>query len=272
MAQTATAAIGHNSGEAKSLNPFDLRLSSAFKPIEERIFELEAAMQRVPKEINDDNAGLVVDFAKQVKDALRDNETIRKDLKAPFIEKGRRIDDAAKGLAGPLDKMAKAMNQRLDAYNREREARERKAREEAEAEARRKAAEAEAKAKAEREAAEKAAAEAKSEEERKAAEQRIAAVHQSEAGARLAAQEAEKAAKAKPALLRGTGATAISQKYWHIETDYAAIDLNRLRAHLSQDAIDAAIRKLVQENAEGDTCLLRMPGVTVERRTRSAIR
>ena len=48
--------------------------------------------------------------------------------------------------------------------------------------------------------------------------------------------------------------------------------LNRLRRHLSQEAIDTAIRKLIQEHAEGDTCLLRMAGLKVERRTRSAIR
>ena len=270
MAQ-AEQQIGHNQGPV-SLDPFEERIKVAFREVEDRINELEVGLQRVPNVIDNDNAGDVSDFFKQVKTAMKDAEKIRKELKQPLDEKGKKVQSYHQSIIVPADRVLKKVSERFDEYDRKRAA------EEAAriAEERRKAAEKEeaerARAQKKREAAEAAAKEADNEATREHAERKMAEARQAEREAQAASEAVNTTSKARVGSIRGAASARLVQSFWDFEADFEQIDLNRLRDYLAQEAIETALRKAIKDTAEGETCSLKIPGVRVFRNQRRITR
>ena len=234
MTEAAIADIGHN-------NPPDaaalLRevLEDGNADLIKRTDDLLEAAERVPTIIDADNAGRVGDFIKQLTAANKHAEAKRKDAKEPHLEAGRVVDGFFKAISDPLDKEKKKITARLTQYQR------------AKADAERRQREAEART---------------AEEERRAAEQALEQEAGWGAGAKeevlddaVAAEErardAAKEADAKPAELSRTrgdyGSVASLRTIWTGElADRDTLDLEALRPHFTQDALEKAIRTYVK--------------------------
>lgn len=202
--------------------------------------ELLAAAARVPAINDDDMAGKVSDFIKQLSALTKASESKRTDAKEPYLDGGRSVDGFFKAISDPVVKAKTSIEKRLTDYLREKEAaarrermeQERLAREAAEA-ARR---EAEERAKAARDAAELDAA--------------IEAEKEAEvASADLA--KAEAAADVKPAELSRTrgeyGAVSSLRTQWVFdEINRAEIDLEALRPYIPTDGLEKAVRAFIK--------------------------
>lgn len=192
-----------------------------------RTDELLAAVERVPAKIDDDAVvEKATSFVKQIKAHAKSVETTRVAEKEPYLAGSRTVDAYFAKLGDQLKKAAQAVESRIGAYLREKEAAERRRREE---EARKAREEAEARAAAMRE--------------------------QSDMDAALQAEEdarrAQKAAEVKAADLartRGTlGGVATLRTSWVGElSDRKALDLEALRPLFTDDALNAAIRAAVK--------------------------
>ncbi len=252
--------MGHNQGPdaAEALRQ---RLEERFGPNVERRDELLEAFERAPETMGDDaTAGRTGDFIKQLAAAVKDAETHRKAEKEPFLNSGRTVDGWFKGISEPLQAAQKVMTTRLTVYERAKAAEERKRREAEEAAAR---AEAEA---AIAEAKERAAI-VKNDADLDAAIQ----AEEAAALARAAAQDAKKEAEANAAELSRTrgdlGSVASLRTAWVGElTDRATLDLEALRQHLSEDALEKAIRAYVKAGGR------ELPGAQIEERTTTVVR
>lgn len=259
MNAAVAAAIGDNN--PPDLPPVTARLTEDHAALLARRDELLAGMARVPDEVADeDTAGRVADFAKQIAAAIKNADTARIAEKEPFLDGGRQVDGFFKKVTDPLDRAKKGLADRLTAYQRKVAEAERLRREEEErrrkVEADRIAAEAAAKA--------AAAADDAGLDDAIAAE---AAADQAMADAVLA----ERAADAKPAELARTrgdfGAVSSLRTFWDVEiVDARVLDLEALRPHIPVGAMEQACRSFVK--AGGRTLV----GARIFENTRSVIR
>ena len=238
---TSTADILSNNPPT-DVDPLRDRLAEQHAALLKRRDELLAAIERAPELIEDDDlAGKMGDFSqKQIAGCLKALEGARVAEKEVFLSAGRTVDGFFQGIAGPLAKGKAIIDARRKVYLDKKAAAERAARMEAERIAR------EAADKAAREAAEKAAAMRKDED-------LAAAVAAEDAArvARAAAEDATRAAAAKPAELsrvRGDyGSVSSLKQFWDFaDIDRAALDLEKLREHLPQDALEKAVRSFVK--------------------------
>ena len=144
-----------------------------------RAAELLEAVPRIPDIGNDDDAGKVGDFVKQIAACVKTLEAARVGEKEPFLAAGREVDGVFNGLKERLEKGKTEISRKLTAYLNEKARIEREARE---AEERRRADEAR-RAEEERRKAEQA---------RREAEERA---RRAEEEARQAKENAEREAK-----------------------------------------------------------------------------
>lgn len=257
------ATIGDNLPQISAAEALHERLAESFASQTKRRDELLAAAKRAPTAIDDDEAaGKVTDFIKQLAAAVKAAEATRVDEKEPFLESGRTVDGFFKAITEPLKKAKVSITSVLTIYQKriadaERKAREeiaRKAREEAEATAK-KAAEAEAKIK-------------DAVDLDNAVEAEAARVQ-----AEAAAAEAKKSADAKAAELsqvRGDygGHSSLRTSWVHDEgaVDRAALDVEALRDHFPLDALHKAIRSYIKAGGR------KLDGVRIYEQTKSVVR
>ena len=236
----AIAKIGDNM-PPHDADPLRDRLSETHAALLKRRDELLAASERAPSEVSDeDTAGKVADFIKQIAACIKNTDTHRVAEKEVYLAGGRTVDGWFKKIADPLAEAKAKIEARLTIYQRRKADAERRAREEVERAAR-----------AEAERAAKAAAEAEA--AIKAASDLQAAIVAEAAAAQAAAdaEKAKKAAEAKPAELsrsRGDyGAVASLHTFWDFaDLDRATLDLEALRQHLPADALEKAVRAFVK--------------------------
>lgn len=260
MAATAAAAnIGHNQPDpAEALRD---ELNSRHGRIVARRDELLDAATRVPEVIeNDEMAGRVQDYVKQLAACFKTAETTRIGEKEPYLSGARIVDGFFKAITDPVEKVKRGIESRLTLYLRKKADEERRARDEAARIAR----EAEERA---RKDAEAAAATATTETELAGAIDAEAVANQAQANATAAAE----AAAAKPAELSRTrgdfGSVASLRATWTFaDLDRNAIDLEALRAHLPTDALEKAVRAFIKAGGRA------LPGVRIYEETTAVVR
>lgn len=202
--------------------------------------ELLAAGARVPIIKDDDIAGKVSDFVKQLTALAKTAESKRTDAKEPYLDGGRSVDGFFKAIAEPVTKLKTSVERNLTTYLREKADRERREREEQERIAR------DASDKARREAEERAAA--------LASEKDLPAALEAEQAANTAAADlvkAEQAADVKAAELSRTrgeyGAMSSLRTSWTFDQiDRTTLDLETLRQHLPSDGLEKAVRAFIK--------------------------
>lgn len=206
----------------------------------ERRNELVDAEARIP-DINDDQvAGKVSDYIKQITECSKSADKHRVASKEPYLAGGRAVDGFFKAISEPLDSVKKRTERKLGEYLREKEARERRAREEAERKA--------------REEAERARREAEEAAARLASEADLTDAVDAErraASAQAEATKAEKEANAKAAEMSRTrgeyGAVSSLRTVWTFaDLDRAGLDLEALRNHLPMDGLEKAVRSYIR--------------------------
>lgn len=212
----------------------------------------------------DEQHGRSTDFYKDVDGVIKEIKKTREAEKAPFLEGGRKVDSFFNSISDTLEKVNSGIAARCTAFLRAKEdearrkrlAEEQRLRDEA-AEANRKAAEAtrladEARA---REAAARkpenktaAAAEARGHDETAEYLQSVAAQTSH------AAEQAGRAAEAKPADLartRGKSSLGTLRAEWTFSIeDYSKIPLETLRPYLERAAIEKALKGFVKVHKE----------------------
>lgn len=222
-------------------DPLRERLTSQYADLAARNDELLAACELAPSAVADDEADKdLSDFLVQLHKQMKRIEAIRVDEKEVYLAGGRTVDGFFRNVHEPINKWYKELNTRLTYYKTQKEIAERRKRE---AEQRR--ADEIARAAAE-EAARQAAAIKKESDLNKALEAEERAKQ-----AAAAALKAREEAQAKAAELSRTrsdhGSVSGLRVRWtgHM-TDRATLDLRVLREHLSEDAINQAIRSFVK--------------------------
>jgi hypothetical protein len=243
-AAPAAPGLGHNQ-PPDEIAELHASLADTNRQLTERRDALLDAGQRVPQAVEDDEgAGRVAEFIKQIAACEKVAEASRVALKEPFLAKGRAVDGFFKKIVDPLVALKRTVNARLTAYQQKKAAAERAARE---AEERR-----------QREAAAKAAAEAAAAAASITTEADLSQAIAKEDVAKMAGASAEKAAEvaqAKPAELSRTrgdfGSVASLHTYIAFkDLDRAELDLEALRQHLSSDALEKAVRSYIRANSE----------------------
>jgi hypothetical protein len=239
MTDAAVAQIGDNLPPADA-DPLRERLQADHAPLCDRAADLLAAAERAPETVDDDNAGDVGDFIKQIAGHMKTLDVARVAEKEPYLAGGRNVDGFFKPMVDKLKQAKTMVEARLNKHLRAKAEEERRRREE---EARRQAEE-EARRRAEAERLEREARDAKTLEEAIAAEE---AAKQAEAD-RLKAQ---KEAAAKPADMSRTrgdyGSVASLRTFWDFEVeDIHKVPLEQIRAHLPIAAVEQAIRSYVK--------------------------
>lgn len=190
--------LGHNSG--KNLREI---LIEQHATVLNRASELLGGLDRLPDISDDDTAGKVTDFKKQITTCVKTLEALRVSEKDPFLVAGREVDGVFNGPKDKLEKGLVTVNKRLTVYLNEKARIEREAREaeeRARAEVARRAEEDRRKAEAARREAEerarRAEEEARLQKERAEREAREAAERHArelaEAEARAQAEEAKR--------------------------------------------------------------------------------
>ena len=223
--------------------------------------DLIAAFDRTPESVDDEEtAGKVQDFVKQIDAAVKRSEALRKDRKEPYLEGGRQVDGFFKGVSDPLAKASKSLKDRITVFLRRKADAERRAREEAERKAREEA------ERAAKEAAERAEALANETDLAEAIEAEDEAIAAAEA-----ARKAEKEAAAKAADLSRTrgeyGAVGSLRTTWAFEVlDIHELDLEAIRAHLPIQAVEQAIRSFVKAGGR------ELKGVRIFEETNAVVR
>lgn len=254
------APAGHN------LPPADIdilreRLADDAKKLLQRRDELLASAARAPATVEDDEtAGKTADLIKLLTACHKNAEAARVHAKEPFLAGGRAVDGFYALITGPLEKAKRAIEQRLTVFQRKKAEEERRRRED---EARRQRDE------AERLRLEAAAREQAMRDETQLDEAVTAAALAKQAEADL--MRADREARAKAADLsrnRGDyGAVASLRTFWDFtDLDRNTIDLEALRFHLPQDAIEKAVRSLIK--AGGRT----LRGCTIFENTSTSVR
>ena len=260
-AATIEHGVGHNLPPAENAEILRAEFAERHGALVRRRDDLLQAVDRVPATVDDDQtAGNVGDFIKQLDAGRKAAEGARVAEKEPFLEGGRTVDGWFKKITEPLIDAKKDIEARLNIYLRAKADAERKAREEAERLAREKAAEAAAEA-------------ARKEQEAKDAkglDDAVAAEDAAKAAAEAAA-EAQQEADAKPAELSRTrgdyGSVASLRARWTFkDLDRATLDLQALRQHLSTDALEKAVRSYIKAGGRA------LPGVHIFETTSTVVR
>lgn len=222
-------------------------LRDRYGDILDRASELIESSLRVPSTITDDEtAGKVGDYIKQVMACNKNAEAARVKEKEPHLAAGRSVDAWFKKITDNLEATKKNVERRLTTYLREKEAKERAAREEAARLAAKQAAEAEAAMRSQTDLEDAITAQAD-------------------------ADKAKKEAEAKAADLsrnRGDmGSVSSLRTFWDFaDMDRDALDLEALRAHIPQDALDKAVRSFVKAGGR------QLRGVRIYQNTQAAVR
>ena len=240
MTDAPVAVIGDNLPPADA-DPLRDRLAADYKDLGTRKDDLLEAAERVPATVKDEEAaGKVADFIKQLAACHNNAESHRKKEKEDFLKGGRNVDGWFKQITEPLAKVKKDIEKRLTLYQREVMITERRIREEAQ----RKADEA---AKLASEEAAKAAAAIKEEGDLGKAIEAEERAKQAEADA-IKAQEAAIAKAADLARTRGDygGVASLRTRWTGVLTDRATLKLEFLRDHIPEAALEAAIRSFVK--------------------------
>lgn len=219
--------------------------------------DLLAAFERAPSEVNDDEAaGKLGDFIKQIAAAITLAERRRVDSKEPAMAAAKAIDGFYSPVKDALTKAKTALTERVGVYLRKKEAEERRRLEETAASAR---------------------AEAKRLEDEAAAKIKTApklvvdAAIETAAGAAQASRDAGDAATAKPADLARTrgdyGAVATLRQVWDFEIESldAARAAEALRPYFSQAVVETAIRAYVKAGGR------ELPGVKIFQKAVAAV-
>lgn len=217
--------------------------------------ELMAQADAIAKRANDapkivpDDAGLAAigDIGAEALKLWKQADADRQNEKAPYLTAERQVDGFFKPVLERLDRIKRAMLDRATAYNRAKAEAERKQREEA---ARREREEAEAR----KREAEQAAADGRVED----AMADVQAAEQAQDNAAAAAAHAAAPAADMTRVRSEAGTVITTATRWRHEiTDFDAIPLDRLRAYIKRDAIDAALRQFVKNGHR------QLPGVRI---------
>ncbi len=239
-------------------NPLQDRLAQDHAELMARRDELLAAFERTPETVGDEEANKkFATLAKLLAALVKKTETTRVGEKEVYLEGGRQVDGWFKQITEPVKKAKTSLETRQTEWQRKMAAEERKRRQEEERKA--------------REEADRLAKEAaKKEQEARDAKTLDDAVAAEEAAKQAAAdaEVAAKAADATPAALSRTrsdeGAVASLRRWWDFrDLDRSHIDLERLRQHLSHDALEKAVRSYIK--AGGRT----LPGVVIFENSRT---
>ncbi len=249
MSDATAPAIGDN------LPPVDFdalteRLRESHQELIARNTELLEALDRVPEEFeSEETANKAADFIKQLQAQLKNTEAIRVKEKEPYLDGGRRVDGFFKNLSDKIEAAKTTVTKRLTKWQikvAEEERRQREAEAAEAAERARKAREEEERAAAEMAA--KAAAEAP---EQDAAVTEAVVAEENRQAAEADAETARRAAEAKPADLSRTrsaaGSVASLKREWTFRNlDRAELDLNELRYHIPEAALEQAVRSFIK--------------------------
>jgi multidrug efflux pump subunit AcrA (membrane-fusion protein) len=240
MTDQAAAEMGDNHPET-DVDPLLARLREDHADLLTRRAELLGGISRAPDAVDSEQtAGNMADFDEQLKKFLKSAKIAHESEKAPFLVAGRTVDGFLHSLVDDVTAGRARLNVVRKKYADEKAAAERRRREE---EARIAREESERLA---REAAERAAAMSQPEDLDEAVRAEDAATQ-----ARLDAEQAQKDAEAKPAEMgksRGDygGQTSLKQFWDFADIDRATLDLNALRQHLPEDALDKALRSFIK--------------------------
>ena len=238
-----TPGIGHNAPVLPTPEELRAGLEMDNETLIARKDELLEAFERTPETIEDDEvAGRVQDFVKQI-DACRKNASAgRVAAKEPYLDGGRTVDGFFKAITEPLEAAKKELGTRVTAYLRKKKEAERQRRVEEERRARE---EAERK---QREAEARAAA-AKT-------EQDLDKAIEAEEAADAAEQEAIDAARAAEANAADMSRTrgeygsvgSLRTRWVHDEAtlDRKTLDLEALRQHIPETALHQAVRSYIK--------------------------
>jgi hypothetical protein len=258
---TNVAYIGHNDPPPESTLD---RLRSDHANLIARKDELLGGCERAPSVIEDEEtAGKMADFVqKQIDPFLKRALAVHEAEKEPFLSGGRTVDGFWHSLVDDLRKAKDGLNAVRKAYADKKAAEERRRREE--------------EARKAREEQERLAREAREREAAACNEVGLdAAIAAQEAAdrARLNADEAARAAAAKPAELgrsRGDygGLTTLKQFWDFADINRGAIDLEALRGHIPMDALEKAIRSWIKANADALKEGKRLTGARIFENTR----
>ncbi len=262
MTDTALAerGIGDNMPPPDA-DPLRDRLTTDYVDQIERRDELLAGAERVPEDIeNEATAQKTGDFIKQLSGAAKNANASRIAEKEPYLAGGRGVDGFFKAITEPLADAKKDIESRLNIFLRAKAVAERRAREEVERQAR------EAAAKAAKEAADRIAA-LKDEEDLEAAIAAEEIAKHAEADRLKAAKEAE-ANQAEMSRTRGDyGSVASLRTFMDFkDMDRAKLDLEALRQHLNQDALEKAVRSYVKAGGR------ELAGVTIFENSQAVVR
>ena len=202
---------------------------------------LADAATRAPETIEDeDTAAAVSDYIKELSACVKTLEGARVSEKEPFLKSGRTVDGFFKKMADSLDTVKRTVEKGLTVYQRKVAEEERKRREEEERRA--------------REEAERARKVAEARASALAAETDLSPAIEAEREAEQAAADlarAERETRANAAELSRTrsdkGAVASLRTFWDFDgLDRDTIDLEKLRHHLPQVALESAVRSFVK--------------------------
>ena len=222
-------------------NPLRDRLTVDHASLTARLNELLASAARAPEVIEDvESLKRFATLAKSFQALIKKAETERVAEKEPYLEGGRIVMAWFADITDPAKKAKASIETRQTEWQRKVAAEERRRRQEEERKA--------------REEADRLAREAaKREQEARDAKTLDDAVAAEEAAKQAAAdaEAAAKAAAAKPADLSRTrsdeGAVASLRTFWDFrDLDRAKIDLEALRQHLPEDALERAVRSFVK--------------------------
>lgn len=234
-------------------------LDEQYAPLAARRDALLEAAERVPPIHDDESAGKVGDFIKQIAAAIKNGEAARVKEKEPFLAGSRTVDGYFRAITDPLDRVKRAIESRLTTFLREKAERERRARQKAEDDARKEA--------------DRLAEAARKAEEAAKTDKGLAKAIEADARAQTAVADlaqAEKRTDAKPAELsrnRGDlGSTASLRTFWDFKNlERASLDLEALRYHLPQDGIEKAVRSLIKSGVR------ELRGVEIFENTKAAV-
>lgn len=120
-----TPLMGHNRPpvEEQGVGDFNDAVDRIDGNVRKRLSELVESASRA-KASNDDEAGRCATLIKQIDAAVKAVEDVRVDVKAPYLEAGRKIDAAAKTLTGDAVTAKSDVRGKVETYLREKTARE----------------------------------------------------------------------------------------------------------------------------------------------------
>jgi hypothetical protein len=230
------AGMGHNTG-AETAKRITTQLEIDYAPLLEEAHNLKVALHRLPVKVtNKDDLGLVSKHVVDMRNVTTRAEAYRKAEKEPHWEAGKAVDGFFGTLIDELRKASDGLQRKIQAFQDEQIAAERKRRREEEEKARLAAEEAQA-------AAERA---------RKPANimkhQETAAALEVEAN-RLAAQQNQKAADLARTRFGDKNVMVTSREQGFARVvDFGKLPLDVLRPYISQAALEQAVKAYARQH------------------------